>query len=645
MAAPADDEWEYEYDDVETEDFYIPIDMSNVPKGQKHAQDHTDSERRMGHPTLLKSRLRALDRQRERNQQQDASTVDNANAEEPALTGEAQIIGLHTENPLVMYNGQLLSLQWAATVGTDMFFSKPDPDAASDKSPLRAMPDVDLLAMSSAKLIARVGRLRPKDELFHDAAVAEGTAVQNAENVQEPATVSEAPPNSFLARLNAAKARKGESSRLALSMSGDEARLVATSADVVPNAAQDTVQDGDDTAMGDNQSDFKPVQTVTTPAWSRLPCGIDEPPSQSKEYADPEPSGRKSTFETTRQTPAAASSEKDKSSQPMPEIQLTMPTPSFSIRSTSRKSSGKAVLRTTPLDLGGPSPFSKPNHPEHDPEGRQLDSYFGWVDSDEKRREQDADERQPRFSIPVYYDSSTEGGKSPEEEHRLEFDQHGQTAQDRLNNDLYGTETGHDTQERAGPPILSSLKRITRRSKTMPTRDATSPSTKAAVDGTSITSPPPEWLPHIAALQRPYVDDTTSTRTTPPDSCAWKPREPLSPIGPQAPPQPQPQHETPIDATADSSTQSGPGPDEARLAAVQSKRASFSSSDDSIHVDAKSSARCPVRRERRRKSVLFAPSDFEGPLLRGKGAGGVKRLPGSGERDVMAEEKESEEGA
>ena len=156
MAAPADDEWEYEYDDVETEDFYIPIDLSNIPKVQKQVH----SERRTGHPTLVKTRVRALNAQR--GQQQDAPTDDNATAEQPRLAGEAQIIGLHTENPLVMYNGQLLSLQWAATIGTDMFFANPDLDVASDETPLRVLPDVDLLAMSSAKLVARVGRLRPK---------------------------------------------------------------------------------------------------------------------------------------------------------------------------------------------------------------------------------------------------------------------------------------------------------------------------------------------------------------------------------------------------------------------------------------------------------------------------------------------------
>lgn len=255
MSASADDEWEYEYDEVETEDFYIPIDLSNVPSGRKHV----DSERRTGHPTLLKSRLRALNAQRSQ-QQQDAPTAehggDNANGEEAATFGEAQIIGLHTENPLVMYNGQLLSLQWASTIGTDMFFAKPDAAAESASQPLRSLPDVDLLATSSAKLIARVGRLRPRDDLFDNVGAADGTtaeAVQtqvNSEDMQESAATSTAAPTSFLAKFNAAKAKRGDLTRLAISKSEQGSRLVSEAATAAPCAGEAVAEERGDVEMG-----------------------------------------------------------------------------------------------------------------------------------------------------------------------------------------------------------------------------------------------------------------------------------------------------------------------------------------------------------------------------------------------------------
>ena len=96
MIEQAEDEWEYEYDEVETEDFYIPIDLSNVPKNHKHI----DTERRIGHPTLLKSRLRALNAQR--GIQKGAPTIHSVNEQGPATFGESQFFGLHTPNPLVM---------------------------------------------------------------------------------------------------------------------------------------------------------------------------------------------------------------------------------------------------------------------------------------------------------------------------------------------------------------------------------------------------------------------------------------------------------------------------------------------------------------------------------------------------------------
>ncbi|KZM23815.1 uncharacterized protein EKO05_0001058 [Ascochyta rabiei] len=249
MTDPIDDEWEYEYDEVETEDFYIPIDLSNVPKGQKLV----DSERRTGHPTLLKSRLRALNAQRGQ-QQQDASTGEASSEQEPATLGEAQIIGLHTPNPLVMYNGQLLSCQWASTIGTDMFFAKPSADASSEEKPLRSLPNVDLLAISSAKLVAKVGRLRPRDDLFDGvgeedgvAAAAAPTEVNNGE-AQDSAQVSEPAPTSFLARINQVKAKRGDSTRLAVSQSGNGLRLVSKAAS---DAAQDTTGQGtEDVEMG-----------------------------------------------------------------------------------------------------------------------------------------------------------------------------------------------------------------------------------------------------------------------------------------------------------------------------------------------------------------------------------------------------------
>ncbi|EUC47945.1 hypothetical protein COCMIDRAFT_3078 [Bipolaris oryzae ATCC 44560] len=248
-----DDEWEYEYDETETEDFYIPLDLSNVPA----AQIPMVSQSRPGHPTLLKSRLRALNAARG----QPVETAAGSNArQEMANMGEVQVIGLHTPNPLVMYNGQLLSCHWTSTIGTDMFFVKPDVDADTTQ-PLRSLPSVDLLSLGSAKLVAKVGRLRPRDDVNHaDDAQQPTESMQGAGNGSSQAAVTssesegqrsggEAKPTStnFLVRLNEAKLKRGEKSQLAISKTSDGSRLVAEKANVVTGVSS---QENGDTIMG-----------------------------------------------------------------------------------------------------------------------------------------------------------------------------------------------------------------------------------------------------------------------------------------------------------------------------------------------------------------------------------------------------------
>jgi hypothetical protein len=260
MVKSEEDGWEYEYDENETEDFYIPLDLSNVPA----AQIPMVSQGRPGHPTLLKSRLRALNAARG---QPAEFAVDSNDGQETATMGEVQIVGLHTPNPLVMYNGQLLSCHWTSTVGTDMFFVKPDTNASAQSQILRSLPSVDLLALGSAKLVAKVGRLRPRDDLVdgtsdaQQATEATRTPDRNQSAAKDiPETTDGQPPvskesssapSNFLARLNEAKAKRGEKSRLTIAKTSEGSRLVAEKA-TTGSAGADTgaSQTHGDSAMG-----------------------------------------------------------------------------------------------------------------------------------------------------------------------------------------------------------------------------------------------------------------------------------------------------------------------------------------------------------------------------------------------------------
>jgi len=240
--AEDDEEWEYEYDTTTTEDFYIPIDMSNIPAVQTTA--NTPGVK--GHPVHLKSKLRALHAEHK-----DAESMLDVQGNESSdeTLGELQITGLHTENPLLLYNGQLLSCQWLKCLGTDLIFKKPDDHDEDVGTPLQKLPAVDFLAMGSAKLVARVAQMRPRDDLFDDSGEIGGkksdevpsgdaqTSVPTDERGQDStATRTHAQqtmpaPTSFLGRLNAIKARRGEATLLALSGTRQGARLVVAKDD------------------------------------------------------------------------------------------------------------------------------------------------------------------------------------------------------------------------------------------------------------------------------------------------------------------------------------------------------------------------------------------------------------------------------
>jgi hypothetical protein len=230
MDEEVDDEWEYEYDENETEDFYIPIDLSNVPS----AQVPLNLERRQGHPTLLKSRLRALHASRG---QLPDTTIESTSTQETATMGEVQISGLHTSNPLLMYNGQLLSCHWTSTIGTDMFFTKPLPELGDMHQPLRSLPSVDLLSLGPAKLVAKVGRLRPRDDLFETEGDVQATTAPH--DNQSTSTNPRPAPTNFINRLNEAKARRGETTRLAVTQTSEGSRLIS-------EPTNEPVQSGED---------------------------------------------------------------------------------------------------------------------------------------------------------------------------------------------------------------------------------------------------------------------------------------------------------------------------------------------------------------------------------------------------------------
>ncbi|KAF3048626.1 hypothetical protein E8E11_004065 [Didymella keratinophila] len=109
-----------------------------------------------------------------------------------------------------------------------------------------------------------------------------------------------------------------------------------------------------------------------------------------------------------------------------------------------------AMSGVSRLQLGfsqsiGPSPFSAP-------QTEASNGYFSLESSavyGNGHREMDADELNPRFSSPNYHKIV----RNIYNHDNLSFDANGQTAQDRLNDLVFGTEMGHNSQQRSSSPV------------------------------------------------------------------------------------------------------------------------------------------------------------------------------------------------
>ncbi len=134
-----------------------------------------------------------------------------------------QIVGLHTQNPLISYRNQLYSCEWTSTLGTDIILTAPTPDFPHPV--LQQEPNVSVLAASTIKLIGRPAQIASRHSTEETAqtstpAAENSSASANTPRTEKPPTVKiplGATPTlarqnqaSFLERLIAIKAKKGE---------------------------------------------------------------------------------------------------------------------------------------------------------------------------------------------------------------------------------------------------------------------------------------------------------------------------------------------------------------------------------------------------------------------------------------------------
>lgn len=82
--------------------------------------------------------------------------------EDPKKPPSVQILDLHSKNPVVSYDGHIYSCQWVSNIGTELLFTRHDPNNPLPN--LRTLPgDVDLLAASSARIVSTSVEVHPKE--------------------------------------------------------------------------------------------------------------------------------------------------------------------------------------------------------------------------------------------------------------------------------------------------------------------------------------------------------------------------------------------------------------------------------------------------------------------------------------------------
>lgn len=234
-------DWEYEYDENETEDIYFTLDLTtHVPNAIQEKQ-YAKNGKLVG----------AADP--EKNVQSDANTQpapdgnnedddDAANDElaeipPPQDAGKLQILDLHTEKPYVKYNNGFYSCHWFTDLGTQFWITNP----GAVRDPKFSGHVLDVVGSSQTRLVARPANLkRKRDEteptlnegetaaqsiaINDDAAsdVSDAESRSNAMDIEQDPTKPMIVPRqkikdphleaqaNFMERLSALKLKKGE---------------------------------------------------------------------------------------------------------------------------------------------------------------------------------------------------------------------------------------------------------------------------------------------------------------------------------------------------------------------------------------------------------------------------------------------------
>ncbi|GAB1740174.1 hypothetical protein NU219Hw_g5087t1 [Hortaea werneckii] len=196
-------EWEYEYDDNETEDFYFTLDLTThvsnavaapeprkrnraAPKGKRRPETPAEQAAREERDAAVSAVVTAA--------RLPSLPATGADGEEPNPPGtqeaKLQILDLHSENPFVKFIDGVYSCNWHTDLSTQVYVAKPG--GVTETPVLRPGTVVDVVGLSRNRLVGKPVTLqpRPKPVVVVEPAALGGGGEDNPTSSSSPNTLS-----------------------------------------------------------------------------------------------------------------------------------------------------------------------------------------------------------------------------------------------------------------------------------------------------------------------------------------------------------------------------------------------------------------------------------------------------------------------
>lgn len=181
--------WEYEYDLNDIEDYYFTLDLTSLratpPSGPQANNNNKRSGQRLANQKSRTSSHGVL---------HDEPVASHHSSNTGGSAGELQVLGLHSGNPFVRFNGEHYSCYWSSDLGTQFYISQP----GAVERPLRKGHVLDVISTSQVRLLGKPVKLREhKQRNESNGSQQESLTATSAMVVDDQSQNDNAPPPAF----------------------------------------------------------------------------------------------------------------------------------------------------------------------------------------------------------------------------------------------------------------------------------------------------------------------------------------------------------------------------------------------------------------------------------------------------------------